>query len=169
MYYPNVFKLPIYNKSPDELYDSLVKAKEKRVAELMATGLSRSYAEDTCSTFTKDKWGFDNYIIGFLYVDYRSRCFEYRLAICKRKNSNKLYKMPLFTETKHYMSEQHINGIYTPPDETSNEETARLLLEDITLICNSYLNGAYCDLESFKLICNTIDYIKLISSLENGR
>lgn len=169
MYYPNVFKLPIYNKSPDEIYNSLIKAKEKRIAELMATGMERDYADYVYSLSKSNKLEIDNYIIGFLYVDYRSSCFEYRLAICKRKNSNKPYKMPLFTETKHYMGmAQHINGIYTPPDETNNEETARLLLEDITLICNSYLEDAYCDLENFKLINSSIDYKKLLSILENN-
>ena len=165
--YVNVFRLPIYNKKPDELKQSLIKAKEQRIDELVATGLDRNYAEYISSISKKNKMGVDNYIIGFLYVDYRSPCFEYRLAICKRKNSDKIYKMPFFTETKHYMQEQHIEGIYTPPDLSDNEESAKLLLKDINLICNSYLEDAYCDLENFKLINSCIDYKKLLVTLEN--
>lgn len=165
--YINVFRLPIYNKKPNDLEKSLIEAKNKRIDELVATGLDKNYADYVYSISNKNKLDIDNYIIGFLYVDYRSPCFEYRLAICKRYNSNKPYKMPLFTETKHYMeSAQHINGIYTLPNETNNEETARLLLEDINLICDSYLKDVYCDLESFKIINNCLDYCKLVSSLE---
>lgn len=167
--YVNVFRLPIYNKKPDELRQSLKAAKEKFIFELLETGADRNHAEYLYSIFTKNKWGIDNYIIGYLYVDYRSPCFEYRLAICKRKHSNRIYKMPLFTETKHYMQEQHIGGIYTPPDLSNNDKTAELLLKDIKLICNSYLKDVYCNLENFKLINSTIDYIKLISLLESNQ
>ena len=162
--YVNVFRLPIYNKKTDEWTKALINAKEKRVDELTKTGLSENHAKYLYSIYTKNKWGIDNYIIGFLYVDYRSPCFEYRLAICKRKNSNRTYKMPLFTETKHYMQEQHIGGIYTPLDLKDNDKTAELLLKDIKLICNNYLKDAYCDLESFEMINSCIDYKKLISS-----
>ena len=45
MYYPNVFKLPIYNKSRDEIYNSLIKAKEKRIFKVSIYNLSK-YVSD---------------------------------------------------------------------------------------------------------------------------
>lgn len=166
--YVNIFRLPIYNKKPDELMRSLISAKEKRINELMATGLDKNYADYLYSISTKNKWELDNNIIGFLYIDYRSPCFEYRLAICKRRNSNRAYKMPLFTETKHYMQEQHIGGVYTPFDLSNNDNIAELILNDIELICDNYLKDVYCDLESFKLISPCIDYNKLLLLLKKN-
>lgn len=43
--YVNVFRLPIYNKKPDELTKALINAKEKRVGELTTTGLSENHAK----------------------------------------------------------------------------------------------------------------------------
>lgn len=163
----NIFRFPIYNKNPDEITKELMDIAERRIDNLVQTGLERNYAMQVNSIITGNKFDIDNYIIGYLYVDYQSGCFSYRLAICKRKNSNSTYKMPPFTETKHYMEEQHISGYYSPAYDKNNEEIANMLRVDINLICRNYIVDAYCDLSSFKLLNSCIDYNKLLSSLDN--
>lgn len=162
----NVFQFPIYNKTPEEILKSLSIRRRKSIEKLLTTGLDERYAENIVAVEMKNKWDIDNYIIGFLYVDFRATCFEYRIAIC-RDSKNKIYKMKLLTETKHYMSSEHVNGVYTiPNDNDSNEEIAKKLLKDIQMICENDLKDVYCDISKFQLISDCIDYKKLLIRLE---
>ncbi len=162
----NIFKLPIYNCSPNQIIQNYLIEREKRVQELEMLGWEKSRASDHYTRLHIKMTDPDNYIIGYLYVDYCNDCFQYRLGVCKRANSNRAYKMPLYTTTKHYMQVHHINGVYDCPNNMSNAEIAIMLKESIDMICANDLKGLYCDRDSFNKLNNHIDYKALISDIK---
>lgn len=66
----NIFKLPIYNCSPNQIIQNYLIEREKRVQELEMLGWEKSRASDHYTRLHIKMTDPDNYIIGYLYVDY---------------------------------------------------------------------------------------------------
>lgn len=162
----NLFKLPIYNCPPKQIYEKYFVAREKRVCELVERGWERNRAIDLYSHEHSKKIDPDNYIIGYLYIDFNNGCFEYRLGLCRKPNSSRVYNMPLYTSTKHYMQVHHVNGVYDCPHNMSNSKIASMIKESIEMICANDLDGAYCDLDSFYRINRYINYNALLAEIK---
>ena len=72
------------------------------------------------------------------------------------------YKPRLFTEKKRYMSNYHIEGVYTGISRLTNFEIAQAIREDICLIQkDDLLKSVYFDLSYFNDIIEHIDFISL--------
>lgn len=72
------------------------------------------------------------------------------------------YKPPLFTEKKHYMSNYHIDGLYTGISGRTNYEIAEIIKNDIKKIQDRDLfQGFYFDTSLFNTIGKYIDYWKI--------
>lgn len=79
-------------------------------------------------------------------------------------NSHSLvpYKPRLFTEKKRYMSNYHIEGMYTGISGLTNFEIAQAIKEDICLIQkDDLLKSVYFDLSYFNGIIEHIDFISM--------
>ncbi|MCM1368201.1 MAG: hypothetical protein NC184_05295 [Roseburia sp.] len=165
----NLFKLPIYNYSPKQIGEKYLLARSKRVAELVAYGNEEDSSIDFFNSRHIKQSDPDNYIIGYLYVDFRNGCFEYRLGVCEKSNSSKPYKMPLFTTTKHYMQVNHVNGVYDCPDGMCNNEIASMIKNTVDMICENDIPNLYCDRVSFYVINRNLDYISLLDDINAER
>lgn len=167
----NIFRLPIYNCHPMQIFDKYTIARENRVCELVSLGWERERAMLDYSSAHSDKIGIDNYIIGYLYIDFCNDCFQYRLAICRRENSSKAYKMPLYTTVKHYMRENHVNGVYDSIFENgklkTNKEIALMIEDSVDMICENDISDAYCERESFYRLNRHLDYKTMIAEIKS--
>lgn len=162
----NIFRLPIYNCSPDHILEKHLIAREKFVREFEATGWDKSRAIDIYNSWHRNQTDPDNYIVGYLYVDYCNGCFQYRLGFCRKSNSSKAYNMPLYTSTKHYMKVHHVNGVYDCPNNKNNAEIATMIKKSIDMICGNDIADLYCDRDAFNLLNRHIDYIALLADIK---
>lgn len=72
------------------------------------------------------------------------------------------YKPPLFTEKKHYMSNYHIEGVYSGITNQTNHEIAEMIKREVARIQNrDFFKGLYFDLSLFNTVCDYIDFLKL--------
>ena len=79
------------------------------------------------------------------------------------------YKPRLFTEKKRYMSNQHIEGMYTDTSGLTNFEIAQAIKNDISDIQEfDYLQGVYFDLSHFNEIIEFIDFKSLFNKYSFG-
>ncbi len=163
----NIFKLPIYNCKPEQIRERYLLAREKHVAESVSYGNDRNSSIDFFNSRHHKQSDPDNYIIGYLYVDFRNGCFEYRLGVCAKMNSSKPYKMPLFTTVKHYMEVYHVNGVYDNPDDMGNAEIASMIKESVDMICENDIPDLYCDREAFYMTNRHLDYISLLEEIDS--
>ncbi len=163
----SIFKLPIYNCEPEQIRERYLLAREKRVIESVAYGNDRNSSIDYFNSRHHNQSDPDNYIIGYLYVDFHNGCFEYRLGVCEKTNSSKPYKMPLFTTVKHYMQVRHVNGVYDSLNGKNNTEIASMIKESVDMICQNDIPDLYCDREAFYMTNRHLDYISLLKEIKS--
>ena len=83
-------------------------------------------------------------------------------AVILNSHSLTPYKPRLFTEKKRYMSNYHIEGMYTGISGLTNFEIAQRIKEDISLIQkDDLLKRVYFDLTYFDSIIEHIDFISM--------
>lgn len=77
-----------------------------------------------------------------------------------------LYKMPLFTEKKHYTTKYEIGGIHSDIRNKSNEQIIETIINDLKTIKNdSLFKSSFFDTESFLKIVKHLDVKSYIHSL----
>lgn len=89
----------------------------------------------------------------------------------KGDNLNYELKMPLYTTVKHYMRENHVNGVYDSIFENgklkTNKEIALMIEDSVDMICENDISDAYCERESFYRLNRHLDYKTMIAEIKS--
>ena len=128
-----LLSIPIYNYAPQEFRKRIQSQKEKFIASHI--GAKRSISPDAFFTLkNKNKMIYENYIVGFLNIDFKND-ITYKILITESNGKN--YKMPLFTSVKHYMSKYNIDGLHTIIYDLSNKEISQEIKNAVNSIISS--------------------------------
>ena len=111
-----------------------------------------------------------NYIVGYLEICYTGSDIVYVLYSMKTKkyldDKNYIetpYSMPLFTEKKHYMTNEPIIGIHRLIERNdTNKDIGEHILHDVKNIIERNINKKFfVDLSQFYMLYDKIDYLEL--------
>lgn len=98
-------------------------------------------------------------------------CLACRLFEGKQSNIRINVKMPLYTTVKHYMRENHVNGVYDSIFENgklkTNKEIALMIEDSVDMICENDISDAYCERESFYRLNRHLDYKTMIAEIKS--
>ena len=110
---------------------------------------------------------YENYIVGFLNIDFKND-ITYKILITESNGKN--YKMPLFTSVKHYMSKYNIDGLHTIIYDLSNKEISQEIKNAVNSIISSSeykkYKKLYLKLRIFNIIIKNINLLGIKRNIQ---
>lgn len=166
-----LFDINLYNESPECFEQRVIRKRAKEYLKYKQLHDNPKGFDDYFKRYISGFGVFyEDYSIGNLEVIYENGNLIYNVKfytskklIDKESYDITPYKMPLFTNKKHYRREYNIRNIYSNISGMKNCEILKILKKDLDDISKKNIfQKIYFDRKNFDNLCKCIDFNKYI-------